>query len=427
MTRKTALRLLLLLLIPLPLLLPTNRTLWAAEYMLFIVSLPWLFGGIVALLATGFKQSRLLLHALHLAAASGLLQLIGNAGLNHPAAYVALVFTGLIWPVIQLWILWRPGCNVWSRCNAMRALFVLAPYVALSLLLQYQPLLLATALPRLPAACIEFFMAGTSISKGVFWWQLMVLSLTLALSVLKRHPDILPCLSLNLIMLAALFSVDNNLHSALLHLLGQALLLAALIEHGYAMAFVDALTGIPARRALEHQLINPGAKYGIAMLDVDHFKQFNDRYGHDTGDQVLRMVAAQVQRIGAGGRAFRYGGEEFTVVFRRGSPQAALEALETLREAIAVYPLTIRTPNRPKDNQAGRQQRNRHNETETVHVTISIGFCWHQGETTPDAVIKRADEALYEAKRSGRNCLRQAGQNTHKQKRRSRNDFARKR
>jgi GGDEF domain-containing protein len=93
------------------------------------------------------------------------------------------------------------------------------------------------------------------------------------------------------------------------------ILLVAVVESSYAMAFRDELTGLPTRRALNESLLQLGAHYTVAMVDIDFFKKFNDRYGHDVGDQVLRKVAGILARVDGGGRAFRYGGEEFIIVF----------------------------------------------------------------------------------------------------------------
>ena len=136
--------------------------------------------------------------------------------------------------------------------------------------------------------------------------------------------------------------------------LAGVLVVAALIMEAHRIGFRDDLTGIPNRRALNLRLRGLGRRYTIAMLDVDHFKQFNDTYGHDVGDQVLRMVASQIRRIGGGGRAYRYGGEEFTVVFSGKDKEQARPHLEAVREAIADYPLVLRGKDRP-DSRIGNK------------------------------------------------------------------------
>ncbi|MGH6631513.1 MAG: GGDEF domain-containing protein, partial [Burkholderiales bacterium] len=112
------------------------------------------------------------------------------------------------------------------------------------------------------------------------------------------------------------------------------ILLMAVLQESHRMAFRDDLTGLFGRRALEEQLLALGPVYAIAMVDVDHFKKFNDTHGHEIGDQVLKLVGAQMAQIGGGGKAFRYGGEEFSVLFPDHRAEDALPYLEELRERI---------------------------------------------------------------------------------------------
>lgn len=185
------------------------------------------------------------------------------------------------------------------------------------------------------------------------------------------------------------------------------LLIYGVLTDSYQMAFTDELTGLSARRALLQSSISLGKKYTVAMMDVDHFKKFNDTYGHDVGDQVLRMVAAKIGQIKGGGKAYRYGGEEFTIVFPNKSVKYAIPYLEQVRETIANYGMAIRDDNRPDDGQEGKSLRSKNESAEKiVKVTISIGVAEREGELKDfDQVMKRADEALYQAKQAGRNCL----------------------
>ena len=182
------------------------------------------------------------------------------------------------------------------------------------------------------------------------------------------------------------------------------LLIISVVQDSHNMAYRDDLTGLPSRRALNEQLMGLGRQYSIAMLDVDHFKRFNDTYGHDVGDQVLRMVASRMQGVKGGGRAFRYGGEEFTILFPHRCVTDATPHLEEVRKSIADYQMKIRSADRPKDGQEGKKQRGAGNGDQTVSVTISIGVAESSdGSATPEAVIKAADQALYRAKHKGRN------------------------
>jgi diguanylate cyclase (GGDEF)-like protein len=180
----------------------------------------------------------------------------------------------------------------------------------------------------------------------------------------------------------------------------------AVLQDTFRMAFRDELTGIPSRRALNEQLAALGNRYTVAMLDVDHFKQFNDTYGHDLGDQVLKMVAAHIARVGGGGKAFRYGGEEFTVLFPGKNAEDAIPHLEAVREDIESYRMALRASDRPAQTRRAKRQKGGWRDKRGVSVTVSIGIAERNGRSaTPQAVIEAADRALYRAKENGRNRL----------------------
>lgn len=168
----------------------------------------------------------------------------------------------------------------------------------------------------------------------------------------------------------------------------------------YFLAYRDELTKIPSRRALNQYALSLGGKYSVAMLDIDHFKKFNDNYGHDIGDQVLKLVAAKMAQVKGGGRVFRYGGEEFMVIFPRKEANESAMALETLRQAIAEYKIVIRHPLRK--NKKARKGSDV-DGFKTVNVTISIGVATRESKGSFEQTVKSADEALYRAKKNGRN------------------------
>nr|BFE93546.1 hypothetical protein GCM10020185_40820 [Pseudomonas brassicacearum subsp. brassicacearum] len=123
------------------------------------------------------------------------------------------------------------------------------------------------------------------------------------------------------------------------------LMIAAAVAHeAYQMAFRDELTGLPGRRALNERMQRLGRNYVLAMSDVDHFKKFNDTHGHDVGDQVLRLVASKLSKIGGGGRAYRYGGEEFALVFAGKTIDECMPHLEVIRQSIETYAIQLRNP-----------------------------------------------------------------------------------
>jgi diguanylate cyclase (GGDEF)-like protein len=170
----------------------------------------------------------------------------------------------------------------------------------------------------------------------------------------------------------------------------------------YRMAYYDELTGLPGRRALNETLLKLGSQYAVGMVDVDHFKQFNDQFGHDVGDQVLRMVAAKLERVSGGGKAFRHGGEEFAVVFPGQSAEEVLPHLESLRREVQASCFVLRAPDRPKKKPATPKAPS--SRRKAVLVTVSVGVAaWDDQKRKPDHVIKAADLALYRAKAAGRN------------------------
>ena len=183
------------------------------------------------------------------------------------------------------------------------------------------------------------------------------------------------------------------------------LLTIGVLQDSHKMAFSDDLTGLPSRRALNEQVMGLGRNYVMAMLDVDHFKRFNDTYGHDVGDQVLKMVGAKIAAVKGGGKPYRYGGEEFTVIFPRKDVKEATPHLEELRQAIGSHQFWLRGTDRPKEAEVGKAKRaDGQGSGKSVSVTISIGVAAaSEALRTPTEVIKAADKALYRAKQRGRN------------------------
>lgn len=189
---------------------------------------------------------------------------------------------------------------------------------------------------------------------------------------------------------------------------GSLILAVAVVVTSHSLAFRDGLTRLPSRRALEETLPTLGGRYAIAMVDIDHFKRVNDAYGHSVGDQVLRMIASRMSQVAGGGRSFRYGGEEFAIIFRGSSMEEALPRLERLCEAIENTSFVVRGPMRPKRKPKKGEPRPAPG-TQQLSVTISVGVAQRSDEAPdPYQVLMAADRALYRAKHAGRNCLKRA-------------------
>jgi diguanylate cyclase (GGDEF)-like protein len=178
-------------------------------------------------------------------------------------------------------------------------------------------------------------------------------------------------------------------------------LVVAVVEASYLMAYRDGLTELPGRRALNEALPRLSGQFTVAMVDVDHFKRFNDRYGHDAGDHVLRLVAARLARAPGGGTAYRYGGEEFALIFPGKGAEECMPHLEELRETVETSRFTMRRRFRPRSKpKAPKGKKTR----EAIVITVSIGVAEkNHRNSTPDQVVQAADKALYRAKEAGRN------------------------
>jgi diguanylate cyclase len=162
-------------------------------------------------------------------------------------------------------------------------------------------------------------------------------------------------------------------------------------------ATIDVLTGISNRRCFDANLntlageaMNSGEDLCLMLLDVDHFKKFNDTWGHQVGDEVLQFVALTMQQTVRGqDHAARYGGEEFAIILPNTPVEGAMKVGENVRQALEKHHLFSRTANQQLPN-----------------ITVSIGVsCYDPGEVLAD-LSRRADGALYQAKHDGRNCVR---------------------
>jgi len=187
-------------------------------------------------------------------------------------------------------------------------------------------------------------------------------------------------------------------------------MIVSLLRGAHDMAYRDDLTGLPGRRALNERLKGLGKRYVLAMADVDHFKNFNDTHGHDIGDDVLKMVAQNIAKVKGGGTAYRYGGEEFCIVFAGKDIEYSKPYLEAVRKDIEAYRMELRdTRHRPKSTDNAKERRGRRSKAragKTVSVTISIGVAApNEKHLKVDEVLKAADTALYKAKQNGRNCV----------------------
>jgi len=361
---------------------------------------PWIALGAAALLALAFNRGRIVFAAALIALAHYAFRTWIEPGPDAPAARAAYAGACMLVPAGLAALAWLEERGVANVHGAIRALAVagactLVAWIggsgravdSLYLPLANLPWLPATPIPQLGLVAIVASLAAawtaayfrrTPVEIGLAW---AIVAFTLG-AHLVRTPLAFPA------FVAA----------------AAALLVIAVLRDSHRMAFRDELTGLPGRRALDERLRATGRSYAVAMVDVDHFKKFNDTHGHDVGDQVLKLVASRLAGVGGGGIAFRYGGEEFVILFPGQDVDEALLHLEQLRADIAGYRMALRAPDRPRRTRSGKRRRGAPGGTKSLSVTVSIGVAARTPRhDEPAAVIKAADRALYRAKRAGRN------------------------
>lgn len=355
------------------------------------------------LLAVRLRRGRIALALAALAAVAAVLPALARAvRMGDAIALPVLDGILLLLAVDAVWFAFVAEARIRTPAGTRRAAILAAQAALLAILA-------ATGWPTIAAVLRAGFLppqatAWTPISQPAIL-AFLAASGTLAVRLTLR-PD--PTVRGLLWALAATFLA---VHAAATG--GPALLFAAtaafllgltVVEASFALAYRDALTGLPTRRALTDALAGLRGVYTIAMVDIDHFKHVNDRHGHEVGDQVLRMVASHIARIGGGGRPFRYGGEEFAILFP-GTPLAdAVPHLEALRAAIQEASFTLRAPDRPRRKPRKPKPSTKRRTRTTLAITVSIGAA----EPTPRyadpvSVLRAADRALYRAKEGGRN------------------------
>ncbi len=370
--------------------------------------LPYALAATGLALAMAFNRGRALFALLTLAAGYAACVALLPGGPGTAAARTAFVALAAVIPLNLALLSVLPERGIWNRHGALRlgviaaevavtAWFVSSPSPAF-VTWAWQPWLdpawfNTTPLTPLPQSGLAILALG--------------LMVTVALAIVRRLPIEWGLAGALAAGALALHVIGTPRSTALWFAAAALCVTVAVLQDSFRMAFRDELTALPSRRALNEALAGLGNRYAIAMLDVDHFKKFNDAHGHDVGDQGLRMVAAQVGRVGGGGRAFRYGGEEFTVLFAGKSADDVIPFLEAVRAAIERYRMQLRAPDRPRAAKSGRGKRGGGPTSrggKSVAVTISIGVADREArDAAPEAVIKAADKALYRAKHKGRN------------------------
>lgn len=232
----------------------------------------------------------------------------------------------------------------------------------------------------------------TQISQSSLLIMLITFICLIALTSIRQDQSSVTGVAVLIIVSIGLHYKTQDSDLIILTSAGLILCLINVLQESWSMAYLDELTQLPGRRAMREKLQSLLGVYSLAMVDIDFFKKFNDSYGHETGDDALRMIAAKLQNVTGGGSVYRYGGEEFTIVFTNKSVDQVKEHLEKLRQNIADSPFVV--------NRRSKQRKNK-----SVKITISIGVADSIDINTAEETLKKADKALYKAKKKGRNCI----------------------
>ncbi len=365
-------------------------------------NLPYLLCLVAILMAYQFNRCRLMLASIGVAVFYWAVQEYLQVSLSQPRAWQGYLAVSLALPVLALYLLLLPERGIWNIYGLVFSLaFILLGLICVQL---------GPWLPQVNEATQSYYaprpVDGYTLSFGATLLAGLVGLVGTALLCVRNEEveAALICAFFPLYLSLALLHVE---HISVAMCTASALCLVwGLLRSSHTMAYRDELTSLPGRRALNERLRMLGSNYSIAMLDVDHFKRFNDTYGHDVGDEVLKLVASRIRRVGGGGTAYRYGGEEFCVVFPRKGVQESVGPLEQVREEIASYNMSIRNRDlRPvRAKEGGRRRGATRLGSNQVSVTISAGVAARSAEhPNPETVMAAADKMLYRAKKAGRN------------------------
>jgi diguanylate cyclase (GGDEF)-like protein len=356
-----------------------------------IIFLPIVLALLVVSLSIHFNRSSVFFYTLLIATANIVLGL----GLAQTDLSYALLSTLL--PLMLLLLTVLPDRGIIS-IRAIPAHVLLASAMVFSIMMtDISPEWLMHILLTdwLPARYFDW----TQQSQTVLFVSIIVFMSMLVLYFLRPSPHMSAGFGVLIMLVVQLHLGDSDRSLNVFSSTALLMCLYAVLQESWRMAYLDELTELPARRALREKFQKMGGTYTVAMLDVDHFKKFNDTYGHDTGDAVLRMIATKLNKVTGGGTSYRYGGEEFSVVFNGKRAEDTRPHLEILRETIASTPFIVNRASRRKGDKRFRKKKNK-----PVKVTVSIGVADSKEKvSSPWDVLKLSDKALYRAKSRGRN------------------------
>lgn len=364
-----------------------------------LVGVPYYMLGLGLILSVAFKRGRVLVTTLALIIAYAGFRFLIESGSNSLAARTIYLALCIFVPVNLAFLSFLQERGALNPYGGRRLILLLIEIGVVAAIIEGGHAAITDALYRPLVAGVD--VAGSPVPQIA----LIVMVIAIFVTVVRAVASAASIDAALAVVIVAFAGACNDFPAGEVFVWLTAtgvILIGAVVQDSYRMAFNDELTGLPGRRALDESLMGLERSYTIAMLDVDHFKAFNDTWGHDVGDQVLKLVASRLQRVGGGGKAYRYGGEEFTVVYPGKRLIEVLGHLEALRLDIEGYRLRIRR--RELVQEAGRHGNPAGPAASWVSVTVSIGVAAKGARVAaPADILAAADQALYRAKSAGRN------------------------
>lgn len=299
--------------------------------------------------------------------------------------------------------------RLWSDLSLARILLALFPLLLFICLLSWAPDLYQNLLFWGPATPLQAFnlpklswaAIGLFILVSIYLYDPRAKIFLVAL--ITTFVPFLFCVQASLMPRDVSSRVPSTFHVITTFTTLTVILLHAVLRMYWQKVYLDPLTAIPNRQAMDERLHTLNGNYSLAMVDIDHFKKFNDTYGHAEGDNVLRMVAQHLQEH-LGNDVYRYGGEEFCAVFEKSSHEKSVERMEKVRSTMEKRKFTLREKRKPGYRGFNLPFKKHADKGKKVHITISVGVAFmSKTHKTAEEVIKRADHWLYEAKEKGRN------------------------
>ncbi|WP_032554145.1 GGDEF domain-containing protein [Vibrio splendidus] len=370
----------------------------------FASNLPYILLSVAVLLCHTFRQGRMAMVSVTMLVAYLFIQVRLQTPLSTGTTLLELSLLAALVPVTCLLVYAFPDTGVNSKSMFLYALVLVLFMIWAQLIVSHFH---AGGFESWSEGLLFTVRGFSKLPFVLVLYSLCLVGLTAILVLVYNRSIDVVVYSAILLASSTFIFFDVQYISNTMFSLSGTLIIIYVMSASHDMAFNDQLTNIPGRHALEVDMKHLGRKYSMAMVDIDHFKKFNDTYGHDIGDDVLKLVASILKETTGGARAYRYGGEEFTIIFKGKHAEQVEEHLQALVSEVHNYDMTIRNAKeRPDNHDEGIKKRGENGQSaEVVNVSVSIGLADSTTTKHPEEVLMLADQALYKAKKTGRNKL----------------------